>query len=204
MNTTERGLFASRPPRPSGATRSIARYREKFAGAMAWRGILAMIFGLYAFSRAWDSTRGLALAFGVYVALEALAAFAAGVSLKNRSLLVIAAVDSATVAFFLLATEPGLLTFSHVLGAWAMLTGILELFAAGALRRSPAAERAQAAAGIVSIALGVGLAVFPELGPGDLAGWLGSMMTLYGCFCTLAAAQARFGAQHGWKPLPRS
>lgn len=190
--TTLRGASSgSRPRRPL-----LGRHlrRETLSRPMAWRGGCAILFGVFAFSRTWNSTQALVLAFGVYAAFEALAAFLAAFGLRNRPLAVIAAVDAIAAASFLFGPAPPLLTFSHVLGAWAMLTGILELFAAGALRRPLRTERAQAAAGVVSILLGIGLGIFPELGSAELAGWLGATMILFGCFCVLAAARVRFDA----------
>jgi len=169
------------------------RHRASIARPMAWRGIFAILFGVFAVSGAWGTPRALALVFGIYAAFEALAALMTGFSLKNRSLVVLAGVDSLTGAFFLLLPDLPLITFSHVLGAWAMLTGVLELFAAGALKRSRKTERAQAGAGVVSIALGFGLGIYPELGPAQLAGWLGATMMIFGCLCILAAARVRFG-----------
>ena len=173
--------------------------RQELAGfsaiarPMAWRGIFAILFGIFAVSGAWGSTRVLAFVFGVYAGLEAFAALMSGLGLRNRSLVILAVIDSLTGAFFVLQPELQLLTFSYVVGAWAMLTGILEMFAAGAFRRSFETKRMQAGAGAVSIALGFGLGIYPELSPASLAGWLGATMLLFGCLSVLAAARVRFG-----------
>jgi len=159
---------------------------------MVWRGACAILFGLFAISGAWSSTAGLAVAFGIYGAFEALGALVAGRRSGNPALLWIAAADGLAATFFLLRHDLGVLTFSYAVGAWAMLTGILELVSAAAIRDSRTTRRAQKAAGIVSIALGFGLGVYPELGPAELAGWLGATMILFGCFCILAAARFRF------------
>jgi uncharacterized membrane protein HdeD (DUF308 family) len=159
---------------------------------MAWRGIFAILFGLFAVSGAGDSPGALALMFGIYVAFEAVAALMTGLALGNRSLVLLAVVDSLTGALFLLLPALPLITLSYVLGAWAMLTGVLEVFAAGAFKRSRKTERAQAGAGVVSIALGFALGIYPELAAPDLAGWLGAAMMLFGCLCILAAARVRF------------
>jgi uncharacterized membrane protein HdeD (DUF308 family) len=169
--------------------------RDAIARPMAWRGIFAILFGIFALSNAWGSTGALALVFGIYAALEALAALMAGLRLKNRSLVLLAVVDSLTGAFFLLRPELKLLTFSYVVGAWAMLTGVLEVLASGAFRRSRPTQRVQAAAGFTSIALGVGLGIYPELGARDLAGWLGATMVVFGCLCVLAASRVRFASR---------
>jgi drug/metabolite transporter (DMT)-like permease len=189
----KRELSGDGARRTSRAGSIRLRYRETIARPMAWRGIFAILFGLFAVSGALGAPSALALVFGLYAAFEALAALMTGLGLKNRSLVVLAVVDSLTGAFFLLNPDLPLFTFSHVVGAWAMLTGVLELFAAGALRRSRKTERAQAAAGVVSVALGFVLGIYPELGPADLAGWLGAAMMLFGCLCILAAARVRFG-----------
>jgi uncharacterized membrane protein HdeD (DUF308 family) len=181
-------------PRTSRRPSFRLRYREAIARPMAWRGIFAILFGLFAVSGARRSPAALALAFGVYASLEAVAALMTAIGLENRSLILLAVVDSLTAAFILLMPDLPLITLSHVLGAWAMLTGVLEVFAAGALKRSRKTERAQAGAGVVSIALGFALGIYPELAPADLAGWLGAAMMLFGCLCILAAARVRFGA----------
>lgn len=189
----KRELSGSGVQRTSRAASVRLRYREAIARPMAWRGIFAILFGLFAVSGAWGSPAALALAFGVYASFEAIAALMTAIGLENRSLILLAVVDSLTAAFFLLLPDLPLITLSYVLGAWALLTGVLEVFAAGALKRSRKTERAQAGAGVVSIALGFALGIYPELAPADLAGWLGAAMMLFGCLCILAAARVRFG-----------
>lgn len=182
------GLLHSGAPRSRGLRDAIAR-------PMAWRGIFAVLFGIFAVSGAWGSIGALALVFGIYAAFEALAALMSALTLRNRSLVLLAVVDSLTGAFFLLRPELKLLTFSYVVGAWAMLTGLLEVVAAGALKRSRPTLRVQAAAGFTSMTLGVGLGIYPELGLTDLAGWLGATMVVFGALCVLAAARVRFGSK---------
>jgi uncharacterized membrane protein HdeD (DUF308 family) len=162
---------------------------------MVWRGACAILFGLYAISGAWTSTAGLAVAFGIYGVFEALGAVVGGRRSRNPALLWIAAADGLAATFFLLRHDLRLLTFSYAVGAWAMLTGILELVAAAAIRDSRKTRRAQGAAGIVSIALGFGLGVYPELGQAELAGWLGATMVLFGCLSILAGARFRFSTR---------
>ena len=43
----------------------ISRHLNTIARPMAWRGILAILFGLFAVSGAGDSPRALALMFGI-------------------------------------------------------------------------------------------------------------------------------------------
>ena len=122
--------------------------RPSAVHAMLWRGILAIAFGLLAVGAGPGSARGLAFVFGTYAALEALGALAAALALENRALFGIAIVNSLAGGYVLLVAETAPTPLAHVIGAWAMATGILELFASGSLRRGPGVR--MEAVGVVS------------------------------------------------------
>lgn len=166
--------------------------------AMAFRGAIAIALGVPAISGVWGKwesgpVRGLVIVFGAYAALETIGALGAALGLRNRAILGIAVVDG-LAAGLLLFPDLGGLAFAYLLGAWAMATGILELFAAGLTRKSPPLVRAQAAAGGVSILLGLVLAFHPGIETKNLAGWLGATMVSFGVLCLVAAGHVRADA----------
>jgi len=165
------------------------RRRPSAVHAMLWRGILAIAFGLLAVGAGPGSARGLAFVFGTYAALEALGALAAALALENRALFGIAIVNSLAGGYVLLVAETAPTPLAHVIGAWAMATGILELFASGSLRRGPGVRTE--AVGVVSILVALIFAISPDMPLASIAGWTGAMLLWFGCLYLLAAEHFR-------------
>jgi uncharacterized membrane protein HdeD (DUF308 family) len=164
--------------------------RPALGGPMAVRGVFAIAFGFFAFSGAWISATGLARGFTLYAVVAAAAALVAGSRVRSRSLVLVAVVNLLTGFLLVLPGGLGDLELPHLVGAWAMLTGILEVFAAGAMRRLPGIEWIQASAGGMSILLGIALGALSGFTTSGLAGSLGAMSVLFGVLCIAAAARA--------------
>lgn len=167
----------------------IGRPKRHAIRAMLWRGVLAIAFGLLAVSVGPESSRALAFVFGTYVALAAILAFTVALVLENRAVFGIAIVNSLAGGYVLLVVEVAPIPLAHAIGAWAMATGILELFAAGPLRRGPGVRTR--AVGVVSILLGLILAIRPEMPLQSIAGWTGAMLLSFGCLCLVSADHLR-------------
>jgi uncharacterized membrane protein HdeD (DUF308 family) len=165
-------------------------WRHSLAGPVAARGILAMAFGVFALSGSWGSPAGLARAFALYAIAGAAAALVAGLRVFSRSLLFVALVNALTGGLVLLPGALGELELPHLVGAWAMLTGVLDMFAAGAFRRTEGTEWFQGGAGGVSILLGMAAGTLSGAKNAIvLGGWLGAMSLLFGVLCVAAAAR---------------
>jgi uncharacterized membrane protein HdeD (DUF308 family) len=70
----------------------------------------------------------------------------------------------------------------YVIAAWAILTGILEIAAAIMLRRHIRGEWWLALAGVLSVAFGAVLAIWPGVGALALVLWIGAYAIVLGIF----------------------
>jgi len=136
--------------------------------ALALRGALAVLFGVAAFVVPGLTVAFLIALFGAYALIDGVLAIVAGVkaaehhdrfgSLLLRGILGIAA---GLVAFFLPAATAVVLTL--MIGAWAIVTGVLEIVAAVHLHRAHG-EWLLIANGVLSVLFGLFLVVAPALG----------------------------------------
>ena len=165
--------------------RSPARHRA----ATAIRGLAALIFAVPLLFRDGVDVDGLVMTFGAYALLSAAATLVAAYDGRSHSLLFLGGAN--LVAGVLFLTWPGLdpLRAAYVLGAWAMLTGTLEMFASGGIAAHPAARWLRAAAGLAMIGLGSLLALFPEIEVASLGRLLGASLLLFGLLLLAPAGQ---------------
>jgi uncharacterized membrane protein HdeD (DUF308 family) len=137
--------------------------------AVLIRGIAAVIFGLLAFF--WPGITGFALVilFGAYAFVDGIFALIAAIRAaeSHERWLVLAAegiigLIIAAITFF----SPGITAIAlyFVIATWAVLTGILEIVAAVRLRQMVPNEWLLILSGILSIAFGVLLVIYPMIG----------------------------------------
>lgn len=165
------------------------------SSALLWRGLLAIAIGIV--SVVWPG-----ITLGAFVILFALYAFLAAGSDAARAFsndragqvagyLVLALLSLAAGLIALLWPGITVLVLTVWIAAWALVTGIMEV--ALAFRQGQAAgERAMwALGGLVSIALGVVLALRPGIGALSLATVFGLFSIIAGVSALTLAAQAR-------------
>jgi uncharacterized membrane protein HdeD (DUF308 family) len=165
------------------------------SSSLVWRGLLAVAIGIV--SVAWpDVTVGaLVILFAVYAFVAAAAdgarAFAGRSAGPVIGYLLLAALD--IVAGVAALVWPGItaLVLTIWIAAWAFVAGVIEV--AMAFRRGEdVGERAMwALSGLVSIALGVVLAIRPDLGAISLATVFGLFSIVYGITTLVLSAQLR-------------
>jgi uncharacterized membrane protein HdeD (DUF308 family) len=146
----------------------------------ALRGVLAILFALFAFTRPDITFAFLVMLFGAYAFFDGL--FAVGAALEGASLtqhwwaVMLEGVIGLTIGVLTFAAPPAVgLGLIWAIAFWAILTGIFEIIAAIRLRHSVSGEWWLGAAGVVSILLG--LLVFAN--PGAAALWLSWMLGAY-------------------------
>jgi uncharacterized membrane protein HdeD (DUF308 family) len=136
------------------------------------RGLAGIIFGIITFIWPGISLAALVLVFGAYALVDGVLAIISAIRWRGEVdrwwvLLLegLAGVAAGIVTFI----WPGIsaLALIYVIAAWALVTGVLEIAAAIRLRKIITGEWLLALIGIVSLALGVMLALFPD--PGALA-----------------------------------
>lgn len=137
--------------------------------AVLIRGIAAVIFGLLAFF--WPGATGFALVilFGAYAFIDGIFALIGAIRAaeSHERWLALAAegiigLIIAAITFF----TPGITAIAlyWVIATWAILTGILEIVAAVRLRQLIQNEWLLILSGVLSIAFGVLLVIYPMIG----------------------------------------
>ncbi len=149
------------------------------------RGMIAIIYGLMALVWPGLTIEILVLFFGAYMLMDGV--FAIIAALTNR-----AGHDSWWVLLLegLLGIGAGLITFFNpglatlvlvfVISFWAIVTGALEIVAAIRLRKEIQGEWLLALSGILSLALGVLLLIFPTAGALTVAWIIGWYAIFFG------------------------
>ena len=136
---------------------------------LAVRGVLAIIFGLIALVAPGIALLAFVYVFAAYALIDGI--MAVYIAIRERGSLSrwgwvlfegILGIIAGIVAF----VYPGLtaLVLLYIVAIWAVVTGIMEIAAAFAIRGSAAREWALGLAGIVSILFGIVLFIFPGAG----------------------------------------
>ncbi len=141
------------------------------------RGILAVLFGIAALLWPALTLATLVLVFGAYVLADGLFAVVGGIASIGANqrwwalLLegIVGILAGLAALFYPRLTE---LTLLYVIAAWAVVTGVMEIVSAIRLRKEIDNEGMMALSGVLSIALGVVLFLFPG------AGALGATLTI--------------------------
>jgi uncharacterized membrane protein HdeD (DUF308 family) len=168
---------------------------KSVSSSLLWRGVLAIAIGVV--SVAWPNVTvgAIVVLFAVYAFIAAAAdgarAFAGRSAGPVIGYLLLALLD--VVAGIAALAWPGItaLVLTIWIAAWAFVSGIIEV--AMAFRQGEeAGERAMwALTGLVSIALGVVLAIRPDLGAVSLATVFGLFSIVYGISTLVLSAQLR-------------
>ncbi len=139
--------------------------------AVVLRGVVAIIFGLFALFLPGITLTALVLLFGAYALVDGVFAIVSAIrGQAGRSWWELAIEGIAGIAAGVIALVwPGItaLALLFVIAAWAIVTGVLEVVAAIRLRQRIEREWLLALAGIASILFGVVLIIAPV--PGALA-----------------------------------
>lgn len=153
--------------------------------AVLLRGVLGILFGLSVFIWPGISFAALVLVFGAYAFADGLLAMVGAVRGRSagdarwvqllRGLLGIGA--GVVTLFWPSITALALL---YVIAAWAIVGGVLEIVAAVRLRKAITGEWLLATSGVLAIAVGVLLMLFPGAGAVALVLWIGAFALVLG------------------------
>lgn len=163
---------------------------------LALRGLLAVIFGVLAL--AWPSTtvRVLVILFAVYAVIDGLCSFLSALASRPRRggwwlLLIeaVAGIAAGILAFFW--PQVTALALLYLIAAWAIVTGVLELVAAIRLQRQVEGEWILGLAGVVSIVLGLLLALRPGSGLILMVWFVGAYAILFGVLLIVLSLRLR-------------
>jgi uncharacterized membrane protein HdeD (DUF308 family) len=165
-------------------------------GAIAIRGVAAILFGLLTFVVPGLTLVALVLLFGAYALVDGVFSIIAAVRRRVDdppwwALLLEGVVGIA--AGILTVVLPGLtaLTLIYVIAAWAVVTGVLEVVAALRLRRHLIGEWRLVLSGVLSIVFGVLMTVAPGAGALAMILWIGAYAIVFGALLLALAFRLR-------------
>lgn len=137
--------------------------------AVALRGVLAILFGVFAFLSPGITLAALILLFGAYSLVDGVFAIVAGLRAAQRherwwpfALEGLLSIVVGILVFVIPAAAA--LALLYLISAWSIVTGLFRIAAAVRLRREIQGEWLLILNGALSVAFGVILALFP--GPG--------------------------------------
>ena len=152
--------------------------------AVALRGLAGILFGIITFVSPGISLAALVLLFGAYAFADGVLSIVSAVRRRGADrwwlLLLQGIVGIAAGIVTLLWPGITALSLLFVIAAWALVGGALQIAAAIRLRKVITGEWLLALSGVLSMALGVLLVLFP--GPGALAVviWIGAYAFVFG------------------------
>jgi uncharacterized membrane protein HdeD (DUF308 family) len=153
--------------------------------ALVLRGVLAIVLGVLAFVNPGLTLNTLIVLFGAYSLVDGVFAIIAGLRAAQRherwwpfALEGLASIAVGIIAFVMpLAAAFALLMIAS---AWSILTGILRIAAAVRLRREIQGEWLLILNGLLSVAFGVVIALFPGAGLVTLVWLIGIYAIVFG------------------------
>ncbi len=161
---------------------------EKFARnwwLYAVRGLIAVIFGIVALTRPEQTLQALVLVFGAFALADGfLTVFVGSISapyFKRWWAVLLEGVAGILVGLMAIF-QPTLtgLALLYLIGAWAFITGVFEIMAAIQFRRVIMNEWLLILSGLLSMALGCLLFVFPGVGEVSLIWLIGIYASVFG------------------------
>lgn len=183
-----------------GAGAPVALARNWWA--LALRGGVAVLFGIYAVIHPFAAAATLALIFGVFALVDGALNVVAGLRQREHGgpwggLLFAGALAIAAGALTLwypLATAAFLL---YVIAAWAIVTGVGQIIAAVRLRRELRGEWLLILSGVLSVLFGLVLLAAPAAGVLVVATWIGAYAVFAGVLLLVLAFRLRGAARGG-------
>ncbi len=163
------------------------------------RGLLAVLFGLAAIVWPRLTLLVLVLLFGAYALVDGVIAVVVSLQVRRvftRWWVLLLEGLVGIIAGLLTFLWPGItaLALLYVIAAWAIVTGVFEIAAAFSGRAPAGQEWALALAGVLSVLLGVLLAILPGVGLLSLVWLIGVYAIVFGILLLIRAFQLRSAA----------
>ena len=164
--------------------------------ALALRAVVAIVFAVVAIMMPGPTLAAIVILFGIYAIADGVFAIVAAVKGVRRgerwgAMLfqgVIGVIAGAIAVFW-----PGIgaLALTYLIAGWALVTGAFEIAAAIHLRKIIEGEWLLIIAGVLSILLGVLVAIYPGAGALLLVWWLAAYALAYGVVSLMLAFRVR-------------
>ena len=160
-------------------------------GAIALRGVLAILFGVVAFVWPGPTVAVLVILLGAFALLEGITNIVIGVRGREGFEIFEGVVSAIVGLIFLFRPGIGALTVIYFVAAWAIITGITRVVAAIQLRRVLRNEWLLVLAGLASVLFGVIVAVFPGAGIVALIWFVAAWAIVIGVLLVALAIELR-------------
>jgi len=160
------------------------------------RGVLALLFGALAFIWPGATLATLVIFYGAYALVEGIFGVIAAIKAPQGSdgrgtLAVLGIISAAAGVLTFMYPDITAVALVYIIGAWAVLRGIVEIVAAIQLRKELSNEWLLVLAGVVSTAFGVLLFINPSAGALSLVWIIGFYAVLYGITLLVLAYKLR-------------
>lgn len=167
-------------------------------GALALRGVFAILFAVIAFGWPGITALALVLLFGFYALVDGVFALVVALRLarhhgRSGAVLVEGILNIAIGVICFVWPAMALVALVYLIAIWAVVSGIA-LMAAGISLIRLSGEWLLVVAGLLSILLGIALFMQPGIGAIALAWWLGVYALLFGIALLSAAFRIRYHA----------
>ncbi len=171
------------------------------------RGAAAIIFGILTFIAPGASVLALVVLFGVYAIVNGVlllgVTFSVPAGVPRWGWLLVESIAS-IVAGVLTLIWPAItaLVLLYLIAAWAIATGIGQVIAAVRLRQTIRHEWLLGLMGVLSIAFGVLLALFPGAGALAVVFWIGAYALVFGALLVALGLRLRSWGRSSGREAP--
>jgi uncharacterized membrane protein HdeD (DUF308 family) len=148
------------------------------------RGVMALLFGLFALAWPGITVLAVAILFGIYALVDGIGLLVDGVrspDKSSRGSRIVGGVLGILLGIVAIVWPGVTITAIGILiGIWAVITGVSEIVAAIRLRKQIEGELMLGFAGLVSVIFGLLMLLWPALGLAAIASILGIFALVYG------------------------
>lgn len=174
--------------------------------AVALRGVCGIVFGTLTFLAPRISLAALVLIYGAWALADGVLAIAGAVRRRTgeRGWVLVLKGCLGIAAGVVTLFWPGITAMAllYVIASWALVAGVLEVAAALRLRRVITGEWLLALSGVLSIAAGVLLMLFPGTGALAMVLWIGAYALVSGALLVALALRLRARRRPGTPYMP--
>lgn len=194
--SSQPSVISNPNPAPTQSSIPSLTPRESHWWAWAIRGIVAIVFGLFALMWPGLTLASLVTVFGAYIVVDGI--FAIIEAFKRRAtdprwwaLLLEGLISILAGAGAVLLPGAAAIAFTTLLGVWAVFTGVLEIIQAIRYRNEIKGEGWLIAGGVLSVLFGITLLLWPVSGAITLVWLMGGYAIAFGIVMIIMAFRSR-------------
>lgn len=185
------------------ATPSLSIMLHRTWWVLLLRGLVAIVFGVLTWLQPAASAAALVLVFGVYVFVDGLLGVYAAINSRRQSRhwwVILLWGLTGVVVGLLTVVKPAItaLVLTMYIGAWALITGVMQIIAAIRLRKEIEGEWVLVLGGLISVLLGGFVLAQPGAGMMAMLWVLALYAVAFGVLMVILAFKIRKGAR--WLP----